>query len=323
MSNKNKNPIRLGIFVAAGLLLLMVSLYLIGAKKDLFSSTMRVQATFRQAGGLRPGNNVRYMGVNVGTVESISILNDTAVLVQLQIRLEDAKNIRTSALASLGNDGLMGSRLVNLVPGAMPAPMLAEGTMLPTRDAADTDELMNSVGRSGQDLEVITEQVRLLALKLNTPGNAVDLLLDTAFAHDIAAAMAELRVASEHARGATASIQAMLSDVRSGKGALGALVGDTSAEAQVHRVLGNLATISDSMQTASDQLGRFSRQLNSPDGLVHALTTDTVMVGDLRRTLTRLDTSTMLLNENMRALHRNWFFRTYFKEKEKKEKKKP
>ncbi len=322
MGNKNKNPIRLGIFVAAGLLLLMVSLYLIGAKKNLFSSTMSVQATFRQAGGLRPGNNVRYMGVNVGTVDRISMLNDTAVLVQLQIRLEDAKNIRNSAIASLGNDGLMGSRVVNLAPGPLPSPLLTEGAVLATGNVVDTEAMMNSLGHSGEDLEVITDQVRMLATKLNTPGNAVSLLMDTSFAHDIAAVMAELRVASEHARGATASIQAMLSDVRSGKGALGALVGDTSAEAQVHRVLGNLATISDSMKTASDQLGRFSRQLNSPDGLVHALTTDTVMVGDLRRTLTRLDTSSMLLNENMRALHRNWFFRTYFKEKSKEEKKK-
>ncbi|MEO7082050.1 MAG: MlaD family protein [Flavobacteriales bacterium] len=322
MGNKKNNPLRLGIFVAAGILFLMISLYLIGAKKNFFTRTMTVQATFRQAGGLRPGNNVRYMGVNVGTVERISILNDTAVLVEIQIRLEDAKMIRTSARASLGNDGLMGSRLVNLVPGDQAAPVLTEGTMLPTLNAPDTDELLNTLGKSGKDLEVITEQVRILATKLNTKGNAVDLLVDTLFSNDLAAAMAELRIASEHTRSVTASIQAMLSDVRSGKGALGALVGDPAAEAQVRRMLGNLATITDSIQVASNELGRFSRQLNSPDGLVHALTADTVMAMNLRNTLTRLDTGATLLNEDLRALQRNWFLRKYFKEKEKEEKKK-
>lgn len=317
MANTNNNPLRLGIFVLAGLLLVMVSFYLIGAKKSLFSSTMGVQAKFRQAGGLRPGNNVRYMGVNVGTVERISILNDTVVLVQLRIRSEDAKNIRTSAVASLGNDGLMGNRLVNLVPGTQPAPMLTEGAMLPTQDEADTDELLHSVGRSGKELEVITEQVRILAKKLNAPGNAVDLLVDTLFAQDLAATMAELRAASDHAREATAGISAMLYDVRAGKGALGALVGDTSAEAQVRQVLGNLATISDSIQVASAQLGRFSRQLNTTGGLAHALTADTSMAANLRRTLTRLDTGATLLNEDLRALQRSWLFRKYFKEREK------
>ncbi|MBK9598652.1 MAG: MCE family protein [Flavobacteriales bacterium] len=317
MSNKNKNPLRLGFFVLASLILVMVSFYLIGAKKNLFSSTMGVQAVFRQAGGLRPGNNVRYMGVNVGTVDRISILNDTAVLVELKIRSADAGNIRASAVASLGNDGLMGNRLVNLVPGIPAASPVTEGTVLTTRVEMDTDELLNSVGRSGRDLEVITGQVRILATKLNTPGNAVDLLVDTLFAQDLAGAMAELRVASEHARGATASLQAMLHDVRSGKGALGALVSDTSAEAQVRQVVANLASISDSIQTASNELGRFSRQLNSPHGLVHALTADTAMADNLRRTLTRLDTGATLLNEDLRALQRNWFFRKYFKEKEK------
>lgn len=322
MGNKKNNPLRLGIFVAAGLLFLMISLYLIGAKKNFFTRTMTVQATFRQAGGLRPGNNVRYMGVNVGTVERISILNDTAVLVEFQIRLEDAKMIRTSAMASLGNDGLMGSRLVNLVPGTPDAPSVTEGTMLNTRAEMDTDELMNSVGRSSQDLEAITGQIRILATKLNTPGNVVDLLVDTLFAHDLAGTMAELRVASEHARGATASLQAMLVDVRAGKGALGALVSDTSAEAQVRQVITNLASISDSIQIASNEIGRFSRQLNSPDGLVHALTADTAMAVNLRHTLTRLDTGATLLNEDLRALQRNWLFRKYFKEKAKEEKKK-
>ena len=228
-----------------------------------------------------------------------------------------AGTTRTVAVASWGNDGLMATRLVNLVPGTPAASPVTEGTVLTTRVEMDTDELLNSVGRSGRDLEVITGQVRILATKLNTPGNAVDLLVDTLFAQDLAGAMAELRVASEHARGATASLQAMLHDVRSGKGALGALVSDTSAEAQVRQVVANLASISDSIQTASNELGRFSRQLNSPHGLVHALTADTAMADNLRRTLTRLDPGATLLNEDLRALQRNWFFRKYFKEKEK------
>lgn len=321
MANKNRNPLRLGIFVLASLILVMVSFYLIGSKKNLFSSTMSVQAVFRQAGGLRPGNNVRYMGVNVGTVDRIAILNDTAVLVVLRIRSIDAGNIHSNAVASLGSDGLMGNRLVNLVPGPGAGPAVTEGTVLVTRAEMGTDALLNSVARSSQDLEAITGQIRILATKLNTPGNVVDLLVDTLFAQDLAGTMAELRVASEHARGVTASLQAMLVDVRAGKGALGALVSDTSAEAQVRQVIANLASISDSIQIASNEIGQFSRQLNSPDGLVHALTADTAMAGDLRRTLTRLDTGATLLNEDLRALQRNWFFRKYFKEKAKEEKK--
>lgn len=322
MGNKSKDPVKLGVFVMAAVALMLVALYLIGSKKNLFSRTVSAEATFRQVGGLRPGSNVRYLGIDVGTVDRISILNDTAVLVGMQIRADEARHILTTALASLGNDGLMGSRLVNLEPGANHGPPLIDGTLLAARPAVDTDVMLQTLDRTNENLEVITDQVRILAIKLNTPGNAVDLLVDTLLAHDLAATMAGLRIAADHTRGITADMQTLMRDVSTGKGALGLLMTDTAAEAQVRLALGNLTTITDSIQAASNELARFSQQLNAPDGLVYALTADTAIADDLRRTITRLDTASMLLNEDLRALQRNWFFRKYFKEKEKEEKKK-
>ncbi|MGB3525494.1 MAG: MlaD family protein [Flavobacteriales bacterium] len=321
MGNKIKDPVRLGVFVLAAAALLLVALYLIGSKKNLFASTVSAEVTFPQVGGLRTGSNVRYMGINVGTVDRISILNDTAVVVGMQIRTKDARYIRTTAVATLGNDGLMGSRLVNLEPGEGSGTPLTEGAVLATRSTLDTDVMLNTLGRTNQNLEVITDQVRILAIKLNTPGNAVDLLVDTLLAQDLAAAMAELRIAADHTRGITVDMHTLLRDVRAGKGALGLLVADTATEAQIHHVINNLAGVSDSLQAATNELRRYAEQLNAPGGLAHALVADTGMAGDLRRSLTRLDTGTMLLNEDLRALQRNWFFRKYFKEKEKEEKK--
>ena len=68
-----RDPFRLGVFLLAGTLVLAVGLYLLGSKRNLFSRTIAVQAYFQHVGGLRPGNNVRYMGINVGTVERIEL----------------------------------------------------------------------------------------------------------------------------------------------------------------------------------------------------------------------------------------------------------
>jgi ABC-type transport system involved in resistance to organic solvents, periplasmic component len=111
MGNRSKDPARLGLFVLASVALLLVALYVIGSKRNLFSSTVSVEAVFRQVGGLRPGSSVRYMGIHVGTVDRITILNDSAVLVVMGIRTKDAGHILTSTVATLGTDGLMGSRL--------------------------------------------------------------------------------------------------------------------------------------------------------------------------------------------------------------------
>lgn len=321
MSAKSKDPVRLGIFVLAGAILLLVGIYLIGNKQNLFSSTIGVNATFHQVNGLRPGNNVRYMGINVGTVDRIEILSDSAVLVEMRIRSEEVGHIRTTAIASLGSDGLMGSRLVNLTPGNEEGSAIGEGTTLSTKVALDTDVMMETLGHTNKNLAVITDEVRILVTKLNTPGNAMDLLGDTLLAQDIEKILGQLSLASKNTRHATSGLDALLTDINAGKGAIGLLARDPGTEEQVRGIITDLAHISDSLQVMSAEMGRFTTALNSPGGLAHALTADTAMTSNVRRTLARLDTSTTLLNEDLRALQRNFLFRKYFKEKAKEEKK--
>ena len=315
------DPLRLGLFVLAGTIVLALGLYLLGSKRNLFSSTITVEGTFRQVNGLRPGNNVRYMGINVGTVEHISIVNDTAVRVEMAIRADDAAHIRDNVMATIGSDGLMGNRLVELVPTNSEGAPIADGTVLRTSVPLDTDVMLKTLDRTNDNLAVITDEVRILATKLNTPGNAVDLLSDTLLAADLAMALTELREAASNARAATQGIDDMLGDVRSGKGVIGALLSDPAAETQVRTMLKNLEHVSDSLQAATADLSRFSGALNKPGGLAYTLVADTAFAQDVRNTVVRLDTGAALLNEDLRALQRNWFFRKYFKEKEKAQRK--
>lgn len=64
------------------------------------------------------------------------------------------------------------------------------------------------------------------------------------------------------------------------------------------------------------ELGRFAGGLTSEGGLGRTLTRDTAVVADVKRPIANLDTSAATLSEDLRALQRNWFFRKYFKEKE-------
>ena len=82
--------------------MLILALYLMGSRKDLFSRSMTVSADFTEVGGLREGNNVRYAGINVGIVDAIEILNDTTVRVHLAIRLDEAEQARDPALPQHG-----------------------------------------------------------------------------------------------------------------------------------------------------------------------------------------------------------------------------
>ena len=82
MKNKGVNNIRLGVFIITGLVILVVSLYLIGRNQHLFGSSFPLKVKFRNVEGLMPGNNVRFAGIQCGTVKDIEIINDTTIEVE-------------------------------------------------------------------------------------------------------------------------------------------------------------------------------------------------------------------------------------------------
>ena len=317
MASQNSDHIRLGLFVLAGTLVLVVGLYLLGSKQDLFSSNITVSTTFQQVGGLRPGNNVRYAGINVGTVKRITIVSDTAVLVEIAIREVEAKHIRDNAIASLGSDGLMGNKLVNIGPGVGEGAPIVEGTMFRASVPLDTDQMMRTLDRTNANMASITDELRVLAERLNTPGSLVYLLSDTTLSDELRGSLDDLSLAAAHARDASANVDRMLSDVQMGKGVLGMLVGDPATEQQVRQWLVTMQDLADSLASASANIDRFTAGLNQPGTLGHTLSKDTATASEVRRTVSQLERSSAVLEEDLKALQENWFFRGYFKAQKK------
>ncbi|MBL7774637.1 MAG: MCE family protein, partial [Saprospiraceae bacterium] len=112
MAHRTIDNVKLGLFVLAGLGLLIFFLYLLGRNKSIFNTRFEVQAQFETVGGLVPGNNVRLSGIVVGVVETVDLVNDTLVLVTLGLDERMRQVLRQNARASIGTDGLIGNRVV-------------------------------------------------------------------------------------------------------------------------------------------------------------------------------------------------------------------
>lgn len=48
----------------------------------MFGKTFKLASVFYDVNGLTVGNNVRYSGIDVGTVEKIEIINDSTVSIE-------------------------------------------------------------------------------------------------------------------------------------------------------------------------------------------------------------------------------------------------
>jgi len=79
MAKNTISNMKLGAFVLAGVLCLVLLLFMIGKNMNLFGNTYVLKARFENIQGLVVGNNIRYSGIQTGTVKNIKILNDTVI----------------------------------------------------------------------------------------------------------------------------------------------------------------------------------------------------------------------------------------------------
>ena len=78
--------VRLGLFIAVGSALFVIAIFIIGKQQNLFDPVFKLTAIFHNVSGLQIGSNIRFFGINVGTVDNISIIDDSTVRVDMLIR---------------------------------------------------------------------------------------------------------------------------------------------------------------------------------------------------------------------------------------------
>jgi len=316
---KSTNNIKLGLFTFAGAALLILSLYLIGAKGNLFSKTITINGIFQNAEGLMSGNNVRFAGINVGTVKEVSILNDTTVSVQMIIERDAQKFIRIGSLTTIGSDGLMGNKLVNISTplDSVNSKVIEEGDTLYSLKSVGTDEMLRTLSSTNTNINDITNDIKVLSKKLRDNSSVLDLLSDSSLVLTIKASLANLESTTKNANAFSANLDVMVANMKAGDGIAGKLTSDKKSADEFESLLKNLNDASDTAKLALHHMHEFMRDLNLTPGPLGVLARDTVMGNDLRITMHNLKVSTANLNENMLAMRRNFLFRKYFKEQDK------
>ncbi len=107
-SHSQRFKVRLGLFIAGGFVLFVLAIFIIGKQKNMFNPVFKLTTTFLNVSGLQVGNNIRFSGINVGTVDNITIINDSTVRVDMLVRQEIKKFIKSDSKVSIGSEGLIG-----------------------------------------------------------------------------------------------------------------------------------------------------------------------------------------------------------------------
>lgn len=321
MQHKTLNNVKLGLFVMAALLFLVVLLYLIGKNRNLFGNTYELKARFENVQGLVPGNNVRYAGIQAGTVKAIRILNDTTIEVTMVIEQKMQTVIRRNALLSISTEGLVGNKVINIMPAKETAALAAEGDVLSSKKAIDTDEMLQTLSQTNRDVAIIAAGLKETVTRINNSRALWLLLDDTSIPAEVRKSLAHIRQATQKVSSMADHLNIVAEDLKNGRGMAGALLRDTALAASLNDAMQKIHSAgvqADSVTRRVNQtMALLQTDVQEGKGVVHALLRDTALVKKIAVSLDHIEKGTDGFNQNMEALKHNFFFRGYFRKLEK------
>lgn len=321
MKTKTFNNIKLGAFVLAGLIFLLLILYMIGKNRTMFGGNYKLRARFENVQGLKSGNNVRYAGIDIGTVEKVSIINDTLMEVKMIIDNKAKFILRKNAIVSIGTDGLVGNKVVNIAASKSDSPLAEENDILPTKKPIDTDEMLRTLNKTNNDIAVIAKNLKLTSNKLNNSEALWALLNDKSLPDNLKKSAANIRLVTNNLYNMSKDVNSMVSKIKKGEGSIGKIINDSSFAKSLEDAVINIKDAGNEVSTLSKDINKAVKEIenniNDGNGTVHALLKDTGIVIKINHSLDNIEDGTKGFNQNMDALKHSFLFRGYFRKLEK------
>jgi phospholipid/cholesterol/gamma-HCH transport system substrate-binding protein len=298
---------------------------MIGKDQNLFSRNIELKARFSNAQGLIKGNNVKYAGIQVGTVKTVKLVNDTTVEVVMLIEEKVRTKISKNAIASIGTEGFIGNKIVSILPGTGHAVSIENGDMLASKKIISTDDMLETLSVSNKNIAVISEELKSIVLQINNSKALWQLLNDDALPANLRKAAGNINQATAKANNTVNDFHDMLADVKAGKGSLGRILNDTAFAVEMSVALEKIKQVGENANKLSieisDMVKDIKTDVNKGKGPVNALLRDSAIVFKLNSSLDNIEQGTAAFNENMEALKHNILFRGYFRKLEKQKQK--
>jgi phospholipid/cholesterol/gamma-HCH transport system substrate-binding protein len=316
MKQTTSQKIRLGLFVIIGLLIFIVAVYFIGDKQKMFGKTNHLKAVFNNVNGLQIGNNVRYSGVNSGTVRGINMVNDSVIEVDMIIDKTLFSHIKKDAVAIIGSDGLVGSMIINIIPGNGAALPVEPGDEIKSLNRVRTDEMLNTLGITNRNAANLTKDLLEITTEINKGKGTVGLLIkDSLLAKDLKETMHYLKITGKVTTESVMKLNKIISSLDNKNNVIGVLK-DTAVANNIKTIVSNLDKSSVEINKVVGNLNSTITNVKEGKGAINYLSNDPKLVLKIDSTMNNIKEASFRFNQNMEALKHNFLFRGYFKKQE-------
>lgn len=322
MEKTASQKIQLGLFVIIGLLLFILAVYFIGNTQKMFEKTDHLKAVFNNVSGLQLGNNVRYSGINVGTVREIEMINDSIIRVDMIIDRAIFRHIKKDAVATIGSDGLVGNVIINIIPGKGNKPLVESGDIIKTFNRIRTDDILNTLNITNQNAALLTVDLLKITKEITQGKGTVGLLInDSVVAKDLKETMHYLKLSSKGTSESVANLNSLVKNLNQKDNVIGVLK-DPEVANKIKNIVANLDHSGNEINKVITNLNMTIVNVKEGKGAINYLSNDPKLVQKIDSTMTNINEASFRLNEDLEALKHNFLFRGYFRKQEKANKKK-
>jgi phospholipid/cholesterol/gamma-HCH transport system substrate-binding protein len=295
--------IRAGLFIALGLALAGVVVFVIGKERRLFEQANVYTAAFENVDGLALDSPVRLGGLTVGKVSKISFapdLGDKRIIVTMEVSSRFQERLRADSVARVTGRGVLGDKAIDISLGSPEKAVIPNRGELPTGTSGDISSLLKATGEvidnavkitrdlsSGvesyttpeirNDITQFIRSARNIATEIESgKGVAHTIIYDKKTSDDLKAVLANASAVAVRLDGAVAKVDGLLADIKTGEGSLHALIYD--------KKIANAVT---DLGDAADELAKLIHDAkNTKDGAIYQL-----VYGDAKSLLADLATA--------------------------------
>ena len=144
-----------GIFVLIGLVCVGYMTVKLGRVKLLSHDSYPLYARFNSVSGLRTGNPVEMLGIQIGEVTGFKLDQEKQVVVA-EFKIREGIKVYEDAIASIKTSGLIGDRYVSLDVGGSGSILKPGGVITQTESPPDLSDLIGKyafgdIGKDGKE----------------------------------------------------------------------------------------------------------------------------------------------------------------------------
>jgi len=142
---RRDEEIKVGALLIVAIVLFLAALVLVGGVNLLRKKKVTYTTYFRFAGGVEPGNFVRFGGLKVGTVRSADIDPQDSTRIRVRLEVNDGTPLRADSRARISTLGFLGENYIEVSPGTREAALLKPGSEIPAVEIVQLADILNNV----------------------------------------------------------------------------------------------------------------------------------------------------------------------------------